>query len=44
MPASEKDMLAVFPEKTMKRLDALKKKHDPEDVFKMGAWQYQANL
>jgi len=44
MPASEKDMLAVFPESTMKRLDALKKKHDPEDVFKMGAWQYQANL
>jgi len=44
MPASETDMLAVFPETTMKRLNALKKKHDPENLFKMGAWQYEANL
>jgi len=44
MPASEKEMLAVFPEQTMKRLNALKKKHDPENLFKTGAWQYQANL
>ena len=44
MPESEKDMLAVFPEQTMKRLNALKTKHDPENLFKMGAWQYQANL
>ncbi|MGE0816543.1 MAG: FAD-binding oxidoreductase [Vicinamibacterales bacterium] len=44
MPASEKDMLAVFPEKTMARLNALKKKHDPENLFKTGAWQYDANL
>jgi len=44
MPASEKDMLGVFPDKTMKRLDALKKKHDPDNLFKMGVWQYEANL
>jgi FAD binding domain len=44
MPASEEDMLGVFPEETMKRLDALKKKHDPDNVFKTGAWQYAANL
>jgi hypothetical protein len=34
----------VFPEETMKRLRALKKKHDPEGMFKTGVWQYQANL
>jgi len=44
MPASETDMLAVFPETTMRRLNALKKKHDPENLFKTGAWQYEANL
>jgi hypothetical protein len=44
MPASEGDMLNVFPEKTMKRLDALKKKQDPDNLFKTGAWKYEANL
>ncbi|MEZ5284679.1 MAG: hypothetical protein R2712_07710 [Vicinamibacterales bacterium] len=44
IPASEKDMLAVFPEQTLTRLNALKKKHDPENLFKIGAWQYDANL
>jgi FAD/FMN-containing dehydrogenase len=43
MPESESEMRGVFPEETLKRLQALKKKHDPNDVFKMGAWQYEAN-
>jgi hypothetical protein len=44
MPASEKDMLRVFPEQTMQRLNGLKKRHDPDNLFKTGAWQYQANV
>ena len=43
MPESESDMRGVFPEETYKRLQALKKKHDPDNMFKMGAWQYEAN-
>jgi FAD/FMN-containing dehydrogenase len=43
MPESEADMLGVFPQETMKRLQALKQKHDPYNLFKMGAWQYDAN-
>ncbi len=43
MPESEREMLGVFPQDTMKRLRALKQKHDPNNVFKMGAWQYEAN-
>jgi FAD/FMN-containing dehydrogenase len=43
MPESEAEMLEVFPQETMKRLQALKKKHDPQNLFKMGAWQYEAN-
>ena len=35
-------MPRVFPRDTMKRLRALKQKHDPDDVFKVGAWQYEA--
>ena len=35
--------LGVFPQDTMKRLQALKKKHDPSNLFKTGAWQYDAN-
>jgi len=35
--------VGVFPQDTMKRLRALKQKHDPHNVFKMGAWQYEAN-
>ncbi len=44
MPESEAEMLSVFPRDTMKRLRALKEKHDPNNLFKMGAWQYEANL
>jgi len=43
MPESEAEMLGVFPQDTMKRLQALKKKHDPSNLFKTGAWQYDAN-
>jgi hypothetical protein len=43
MPKNENEMRRVFPEETMKRLRALKKKHDPEGMFKMGPWQYEAN-
>jgi hypothetical protein len=43
MPESEAEMLGVFPEDTMKRLRALKAKHDPNNVFKTGAWHYEAN-
>jgi hypothetical protein len=43
MPASDKEMRGVFPEETIKRLQNLKKKYDPEGMFKAGAWDYQAN-
>ncbi|MDA9981649.1 FAD-binding oxidoreductase [Gammaproteobacteria bacterium] len=43
MPESDSEMLCVFPEATMNRLRALKAKHDPDNVFKTGAWQYEAN-
>jgi FAD/FMN-containing dehydrogenase len=43
MPESEAEMLGVFPQDSMKRLRALKRKVDPDNVFKMGAWQYEAN-
>jgi len=43
MPESEAEMLGVFPQGTLKRLRALKEKHDPHNLFKMGAWQYKAN-
>lgn len=43
MPESEAEMLEVFPQDTMKRLRALKEKVDPNNVFKTGAWQYDAN-
>jgi FAD/FMN-containing dehydrogenase len=38
MPENENEMRRVFPEETMKRLQALKKKHDPDGIFKTGAW------
>jgi hypothetical protein len=44
MPESDSEMLGVFPEATMKRLQALKAMHDPDDVFKTSAWQYEANM
>ena len=43
MPENEYEMRRVFPEETMERLRALKSQHDPEDIFKTGAWQYEAN-
>jgi FAD/FMN-containing dehydrogenase len=43
MPESDTEMLDVFPQDIMKRLRALKEKHDPNNLFKMGAWQYEAN-
>jgi FAD/FMN-containing dehydrogenase len=43
MPESEAEMLAVFPQDTMKRLRALKQKHDPGNLLRMGAWEYTAN-
>jgi FAD/FMN-containing dehydrogenase len=43
MPESEAEMLEVFPPVTMNRLRALKQRVDPDNVFKMGAWQYEAN-
>jgi len=43
MPESETEMLGVFPQDTMKRLRSLKQTHDPDNLFKMGAWQYEAN-
>lgn len=43
MPESEAEMLRVFPRDTMRRLQALKEKHDPNNMFKMGAWQFEAN-
>jgi FAD/FMN-containing dehydrogenase len=44
MPASDAEMRAVFPEETMKRLQALKRKHDPQGMFRAGAWDYRANV
>jgi hypothetical protein len=43
MPEGEADMLGVFPPDTLKRLRALKQNHDPGNVLKVGAWQYEAN-
>jgi hypothetical protein len=37
-------MRGVFPEATLERLQTLKKKHDPDGMFKAGAWNYQANV
>jgi FAD/FMN-containing dehydrogenase len=44
MPTSEAEMRGVFPEKTITRLNNLKKKHDPDGMFKAGAWDYRANV
>jgi len=44
MPASDAEMRRVFPEETMKRLQALKRKHDPQGMFRAGAWDYRANV
>ena len=44
MPVSDDEMRGVFPEETIKRLQNLKTKHDPDGMFKAGAWDYQANV
>jgi hypothetical protein len=44
MPSSDEEMRGVFPEETIKRLQDLKKTHDPDGMFKTGAWNYQANV
>lgn len=44
MPASDEEMRGVFPEETIKRLQSLKKKYDPDGIFRAGAWDYQANV
>jgi hypothetical protein len=44
MPANADEMLGVFPEETTERLQKLKAKHDPDGMFRVGAWDYQANL
>jgi hypothetical protein len=36
-------LLGVCPKVSLTRLRALKEKHDPHNLFKMGAWQYEAN-
>jgi hypothetical protein len=43
MPESEAEMLGVFPQDTIRRLRALKGKYDSNNLFKTGAWQYEAN-
>ena len=43
MPESETEMLEVFPQDTINRLRALKERVDPANVFKVSAWQYEAN-
>jgi FAD/FMN-containing dehydrogenase len=44
MPASDAEMREIFPEETIRRLRNLKEKHDPDGMFRAGAWDYQANL
>jgi FAD/FMN-containing dehydrogenase len=44
MPTSDEEMRAVFPEETIKRLQNLKTKYDPDGVFKAGAGNYKANV
>lgn len=43
MPESEAEMLGVFPQDTMNRLRAVKKKVDPYNLFRTGAWEFEAN-
>jgi len=44
MPTSDEEMRSVFPEETIGRLRKLKEKHDPDGMFRAGAWDYQANV
>lgn len=43
MPESQVEMLRVFSQDTMKRLQTLKARLDPDNLFKTGAWQFEAN-
>lgn len=42
--SNDEEMRRVFPKETIKRLQNLKMKHDPDGMFKAGAWDYQANV
>lgn len=44
MPTSDEEMHGVFPEETIRRLRNLKKKCDPDGMFRAGAWDYRANM
>jgi len=44
MPTSDADMRGVFPDATIQRLRELKRRHDPDGMFKAGVWDYQANV
>jgi hypothetical protein len=44
MPASDEEMHAIFPEETIKRLQKVKQKYDPDGMFKTGVWDYRANV
>jgi hypothetical protein len=44
MPVSDADMRGVFPDATIQRLRELKRRHDPNGMFKAGVWDYQANV
>lgn len=42
-PTSDEEMLGIFTADAMTRLKALKGKHDPNNMFKMSAWNYKVN-
>lgn len=44
MPATNEEMREVFPEQTIRRLQTLKQKHDPNGMFKATPWDYAANV
>jgi len=44
MPASDVEIRAVFPEETMKRLQALMRKYDSHGMFRAGASDCRANV
>jgi len=44
LPENADEMRGVFPKETIKRLETLKAKHDPDGMFKAGAWNFEANI
>jgi hypothetical protein len=42
-PTSDEEMLGIYTLDAMMRLKALKGKHDPNNMFKMSAWNYKVN-